>query len=136
MCPNAKIVVHELDAKGLCDSVLSLAYLFGFQQEKVDPDILCVDNDIIKLENTEIKVIHTPGHTEGCVCYLVDDVIFCGDTIFEGSVGRTDFPGGSFNNLRYSIQSKLYVLPSETVVYPGHGNRTTIEFEKNNNPYV
>lgn len=135
LCPKAKIVIHSLDANGLVDSVLSLAYLFGFQQEMLNADILCEDNDILKLGSTEIKVIHTPGHTVGGVCYMVENVIFCGDTVFEGSIGRTDFPGGSFEVLSESLK-KLKKIDGDYTLYPGHGNSTTLNAERCNNLYM
>ena len=135
ICPNAKIVIHSLDAKGLSDSTLSLAYLFGFEQDKVSADILCEDNDILKLGATEIKIIHTPGHTQGGVCYMVNKVIFCGDTIFEGSIGRTDFPGGSWGELSASLK-RLKDLDDDYILYPGHGNITTLNNQRLYNPYM
>lgn len=135
LCPEAKIVIHSLDANGLADSVLSLAYLFGFEQETVSADILCEDNDILKLGSTEIKVIHTPGHTIGGVCYMVENVIFCGDTVFEGNIGRTDFPDGSFEVLLESLK-RLKRLDGDYILYPGHGNHTTLNIERCNNPYI
>lgn len=135
LCPDAKIVIHSLDANGLSDSTISLAYLFGFEQEKVLPDILCNDNDIVKLGSLEIKVMHTPGHTAGGVCYIVNDIIFCGDTIFESSVGRTDFPGGNWQVLNESLK-KLKTLQGDYTLYPGHGNSTTLNNERLYNPYM
>ena len=135
LCPDAKIVIHYLDAEGLSDANLSLAYLFGFEQEKITADVLCEDLDVLTLGLNEIKVIHTPGHTVGGVCYLVNDVIFCGDTIFEGSCGRTDFPGGSWQVLTESLK-KLKDLDGDFILYPGHGNSTTLNSERLYNPYM
>lgn len=135
ICPKAKIVIHTLDADGLSDSVLSLAYLFGFEQEKVKADILCNDKDVLKLGSTEIKVIHTPGHTQGGVCYMAENVIFTGDTVFEGSIGRTDFPGGSFEVLAESLE-KIKDINGDFTLYPGHGNCTTLDKERLFNPYM
>ena len=85
-----------------------------------------------------IKAIHTPGHTEGGVCYSIEgrNVIFSGDTLFDGSIGRCDLPGGSLDTLLSSIHQKLLVYPDETIIYPGHGDSTTIRNEKDNNPYL
>lgn len=84
----------------------------------------------------KIKVIKTPGHTDGCACFLVGNCIFTGDTLFARSIGRTDFPTGDFEVLEKSIKEKLYTLDDETVVFPGHGSQTSIGDEKKSNPYV
>ena len=90
----------------------------------------------ITLGNKSITVIHTPGHSPGCVCYYLDNNVFVGDTLFSGSIGRTDLPGGSYETLINSIKEKLLPLGDSTVVYPGHGPSTTIENEKENNPFL
>jgi glyoxylase-like metal-dependent hydrolase (beta-lactamase superfamily II) len=81
-------------------------------------------------------LIHTPGHTPGCVCYRFGNDLFCGDTLFAGSVGRTDLPGGNHNTLIKSIKNELMILPDDLKVYPGHGPGTTIGAEKKCNPYI
>ena len=91
------------------------------------------DGDIIPVGNMNIKVIHTPGHTEGGVCYLIEDNLFSGDTLFRGSVGRTDLFGGNFSKLSDSIKNKLFKLDSDIKVFPGHGPMTTIGYEKKYN---
>lgn len=91
------------------------------------------DGDEFTFGNTKIKAIATPGHTEGGMCYLIGDKLFSGDTLFQRSVGRTDFPGGDFNKLSNSIKEVLFKLPDDTEVYPGHGPKTTIGFEKKYN---
>jgi glyoxylase-like metal-dependent hydrolase (beta-lactamase superfamily II) len=90
----------------------------------------------ITLGNKSITVIHTPGHSPGCVCYYLDNNVFVGDTLFAGSIGRTDLPGGSYDTLINSIKEKLFPLGGNTVVYPGHGPSTTIENEKEHNPFL
>ena len=94
------------------------------------------DGEIIELGSLEIKVIHTPGHTKGGVCYYVNGVLFSGDTIFRESVGRCDLPGGSFKQIVESIENKIYTLPDDTVIYPGHGKSTTVAWEKEHNFYM
>ena len=94
------------------------------------------DGQVFQLGNKEIKTIHTPGHTKGGVSYLIDDMLFSGDTLFFESIGRTDLYGGNYNQLISSVKDKLFVLPDNTKVYPGHGIESTIGHEKENNAYV
>ena len=91
------------------------------------------DGDEFTIGNTKINALTTPGHTEGGMCYLVEDKLFSGDTLFQRSVGRTDFPGGSFEKLSKSIKEKLFLLPEDIEVYPGHCPKTSIGFEKKYN---
>lgn len=95
------------------------------------------DQDVLEIEGIKLKMIHTPGHTIGSSCYYVEEagILISGDTIFEGSVGRTDLPTGSMSMLNRSIKEKLLNLPDETKVYPGHGDSTTIDMERKYNPY-
>lgn len=134
--PDCKVLVHEGD-KDLLNSIKAYAqnFIMGeFEIQKIDEYIK--DGDIIKFGNLEIKVIHTPGHTKGGVCYLVDDKVFTGDTLFFESIGRTDLPGGDFNELKSNIVNKLYVLDENTIVHPGHGIQTTIGHEKKYNQFL
>ncbi len=94
------------------------------------------DDDKISLGNKNITVIHTPGHSPGGVCYYIDNNVFVGDTLFASSIGRTDLPGGSYETLINSIKEKLFPLGDNTIVYPGHGQSTTIENEKEHNPFL
>ena len=98
----------------------------------IAPDVFLEDLDVVKIAGFSVQMIHTPGHTKGSCCYYLKDegVLFSGDTVFYGSVGRTDFPGGSDSQIINSIKTKLLVLPDETVVLPGHMDSTKIEFEK------
>ena len=100
------------------------------------PSMLLNEGDVITLGETELKVIATPGHTGGGICFLTDNEIFTGDTLFRLSVGRTDLPTGSWDTLVKSISEKLYTLDEDLTVYPGHGGPTTIGFEKKANPFV
>ncbi len=95
------------------------------------------DGEIAELAGVSVRVLHTPGHTAGGACYYIESerVLFSGDTLFCGSVGRTDFPTGSMSTLHDSIHNKLFVLPDETLVLPGHGESSTIGYEKQYNPY-
>ncbi len=104
----------------------------------VEPTRWLKDGEEIEAAGIRMKVIHTPGHTAGSCCYYIEEsnMLICGDTLFASSVGRTDLPTGSEEDLRRSIKEKLYVLPDETVCYPGHGEFTKIGYEKKNNMFV
>ncbi|ETI91042.1 MAG: Metallo-beta-lactamase family protein [Clostridium butyricum DORA_1] len=94
------------------------------------------EGDVVKLGSREIKVIETPGHTKGGLCFLIDGKVFTGDTLFQGSIGRTDFIGGDMKEIISSIKSKLLPLGDDVEVYPGHGPSSSIKFEKMRNPYL
>lgn len=133
----AKVAVHAGDAHMLDDPGKSLAALVGGGTGTVSPDVLLKDGDRIKVGDLEMEIIHTPGHTPGSICIKIGDaVLISGDTLFAGSVGRTDLPGGDFESLMHSIKTRLAVLPGHTKVYPGHGVATTIEREKEKNPFL
>jgi len=104
------------------------------------PDVVCEqdlnDGELIVWQNLQIEVLHTPGHTRGSVCFRVGVDLYAGDTLFHRGVGRADLPGGSWPALVFSIENRLYTLPPDTVVYPGHGQRTTIGEEMEHNPFV
>ena len=99
-------------------------------------DRMLQDGDTISVSGLHLQVIHTPGHTPGGICLLTDGVLFSGDTLFNGGIGRSDFPGGSGPQLLNSIHTRLLVLPDETTVYPGHGPETTIAAERRLNPFL
>lgn len=105
-------------------------------QQPPKPDRFIKDGDKIKIGKFEFKVIHTPGHSPGGVCFLYNRMLFGGDTLFQGSIGRTDFRKGSFEDLKNSIRKRLYSLPDDTIVYTGHGPITTIGDEKKYNAFV
>ncbi|MGB9588512.1 MAG: MBL fold metallo-hydrolase [Armatimonadota bacterium] len=133
-CP---ILIHELDAPLLTNPELSLAALAGYTTLVVPPaSRVLADGNQINVGQFAFKVIHTPGHTPGSICLVSNGLLFSGDTLFAGSVGRTDFPGGSAEDLVESIHTRLLVLPDDTVVYPGHGPATTIGQERRENPYL
>jgi hydroxyacylglutathione hydrolase len=136
---GAKIVIHEADAPLMGSTPPDVIEMFG-AQEPPPADILVSDGQQIQVGNIALQVIHTPGHTPGGMCLYTDGMVFTGDTLFVGAVGRTDFPGGSMEELEHSIQTKLYTLPGNTIVLPGHnyGARptSTIEIERRTNPFV
>jgi len=100
------------------------------------PDRLLKEGDTISVGNISFKVLHTPGHTPGSICLLSQREVFTGDTLFAGSVGRTDLPGGSVEQLKNSLNNKILNLPDHLIIYPGHGPSTTMEHEKKFNPYL
>jgi glyoxylase-like metal-dependent hydrolase (beta-lactamase superfamily II) len=133
---GAAILIHRDDAGRLGDGQLNGSFLFGMDLQSPPADRLLEDGEDIELGGLRLKVLHTPGHTPGGICLLVDGVLFSGDTLFAGSVGRTDLPGGSERAILESIRGKLMALPDATMVRPGHGPRTTIGREKTDNPFL
>ena len=138
-----KIYAHEAEAETLRDPQKNVSWMVNCN-ESYDADVFLKDEEVINLAGFEIKVLHTPGHTEGGCCYYIpaEAVLFSGDTLFAQSVGRTDFPGGSMSQIVRSIQEKLLALnesgslETDIMVYPGHNDPTTIETERMNNPYL
>ncbi len=135
--PDAKVVVHTNEKPMLEDPRANQSIMFGSAQT-VKGDIFVNDGDELEVGNLKLKFIFTPGHTPGGMCIYVEseDVLFSGDTLFRQSIGRTDFPGGSFRDLADAVHTKLFILPDKTVVLPGHMGQTSIGFEKGNNPFV
>lgn len=132
---GAKVVISSEDEPMLSSSKLSLAAFCNAPQNDVEADIIISDGDEITLGDTVIKVMSTPGHTLGSVCYIAENCIFSGDTLFYCSCGRTDFPSGSPEQMMSSLQ-KLKALDGDYKVYTGHNNLTTLDFERKNNPYM
>ena len=133
---NPQIVMHKADSDWLNNANQYLP-MFGMPEITIPKvDVFVEDGDTIQLGSLEIKVLHTPGHTQGGVCYLVDGNLFSGDTIFREAVGRCDLEGGNFNQIVESIEDKIFTLPPETVIYPGHGNITSVEWEKEHNRFL
>ena len=133
---GAKVCVHSLDAEMLGDSDKNCYKLFN-DGEQIAPaaDVLLEDGDELVLGGETVAVMHTPGHTKGSVCYLVGSVIFTGDTLFRGSVGRTDFYGGDERVLMDSLR-RIFALDGEYTLYPGHESATTLNIERKFNPYL
>jgi len=132
---SAPIAIHRLDAPWLISPQGGLALILGVTPGP-PADILLEEGDNIKFGRISLKVLHTPGHTTGGISLLGEGDIFTGDALFNMGIGRTDLPGGDFKSLIESIRTKLFTLPEETVVYPGHGPITTIGREKKTNPFV
>ena len=133
---DAKIVMNKNDLNILNQANMYFP-AFGMPEITIPTiDIFVNDGDILKLGNTEIKIIHTPGHTQGSVCYLVNDILFSGDTIFYESVGRCDLEGGDFVQIVDSIKSKIFTLNGNVKIYPGHGILSTVSWEKEHNKFM
>lgn len=131
------VYIHENEMPLLADPELNLSAFFGTCYSYKDV-VGLQDNEILELAGFQLKVIHTPGHTAGGCCYYAknDGVLISGDTLFFQSVGRSDFPTGSASTLVSSIKEKLFCLPNDVMVYPGHGDETSIAAEIMNNPFV
>lgn len=134
--PAAKLAIHKEDKVMLTKSDLNLSLYYEQETISTEPDILLENGDLIILGDRQVKVLHTPGHTKGGISLLSDDLLFSGDTLFLEDIGRTDLPGGSYTQLIASINDQLMILPEKTKVLPGHGDSSTIEHEKQYNPYV
>lgn len=133
---NAPIFIHRDDADMLSDGTLSLLYRFGNADIEVPhADELLNDGQIITVGSSEIKVLHTPGHTPGSICLMVGDDLISGDTLFRESIGRYDFPGGDYNAILQSLK-KISSLKISGKIYPGHGMSTTLEHELDYNTYL
>jgi len=133
---GAPVLIHRDDAAMLTSSQGNLSMYIGNNLICQAADRLLADEDTIQVGEIEIQVIHTPGHTLGGICLKANDVVFSGDTLFQQSVGRSDFPGGSHSQLVNSIKEKLLVLADTTKILPGHGAGTTIGDERYNNPFI
>ncbi len=133
---NMPVLVHEDDFSELTDNAKNGSALFGYNKYFRDADRKIGDNETITAGDMTIKTIATPGHTPGSVSYYIDNMVFTGDTLFYLSIGRTDLGRGDQEEIMDSINNKLFNLPGKTLVYPGHGIFTSIEYEKNENPFV
>ncbi|MBL7153711.1 MAG: MBL fold metallo-hydrolase [Phycisphaerae bacterium] len=139
--PDIKVLIHELDAGMLSDSATNLSDLMGpgFPPWRTEPaDVVLKDGSWIEQAGVRLQVLHVPGHSPGGICLYSSEkgIVFTDDALFAESIGRTDFPGGSMSRLVGCIREKLWPLPDETVVYPGHGPQTTIAREKACNPFL
>lgn len=133
---NTKVYVHELDAPALLDSNENYSKILFRKDLSIKPDVLLKDGDKINLGELNFDIIHTPGHTVGGICIKVENIMMTGDTLFNKSIGRTDFNGGSFDEIIDSITNKIFKYDDETIIFPGHNSPTTISSEKAGNPFV
>ncbi len=134
---GARFLLHRGDIDNL-NSGWSMAARFGLDPKRPAPapDGFVADGDVVEVEGLRLQVIETPGHTPGSVSYYTEGMLFSGDTLFRGSIGRTDMPGGDFDQEMASICDKLLTLPDDTLVLPGHMDETTVLAEKERNPFV
>ena len=137
--PEAILLMHK-DAEPLYKTANNYSMIMGFKKRDFpNPTRYVEDGDVLHFADIDLQVLHTPGHAPGSICLFCkakDDVVFVGDVLFNSSIGRTDLPGGSYEILRTSIFEKLFSLHPHTLVLTGHGDSTTIGFEKENNPYL
>lgn len=133
---DAPIGIHDFDAEMLIDSALNLSDFMYTPIISPTASLILRDRYTFHLGEFPLEIIHTPGHTRGCMVIYCKPYLFSGDTLFNQSVGRTDLPGGDSRQLIDSIKKKIYTLPDDTIVLPGHGPSTTIKAEKEENPFV
>ena len=133
---GAPLWIHSADADMLGSGSRNLSAFLGGATSCGKADRLLSDGEILPVGDFSLTVLHTPGHTPGGISLLTDKTVFVGDTLFAESIGRTDFPGGSYSQLIHSIKEKLMVLDDEVKAYPGHGPATTIGWERRQNPFI
>ena len=134
---GAKFLLHPQDLEIARGAAQAAQHLLGQPVEPPpDPDRLLADGDEVEVDGLKLQVIHTPGHTQGSLAFYTEGMLFSGDTLVRGSIGRTDLPGGNFQQEMTSIVDKLMTLPDDTVVLPGHMQETRIGQERQTNPFV
>lgn len=134
---NAAFLLHQSDLELARNAGQQAAKMLGRVGESPpEPDAFLSDGDEIDVDGVKLKVIYTPGHTQGSVSFYTEGLLFSGDTLFRGSIGRTDLPGGNYDQEMASIVEKLLALPDDTVVLPGHMQETRIGHERQTNPFV
>ncbi len=132
---DAEVVIGKYEVEGLANNTINLSGVLSQKIITVGADRTVDDLDTIKIGNNTFLVFHTPGHTVGSVCYLIDDILFSGDLIFRNSIGRTDFPTSDYKSMTLSLK-RVLMLDKEVRVLSGHGMPSTIGYEINNNPFV
>lgn len=133
---GTKVYIHKEDAEMLRDGSKNFTKALTGKSISIIADVELKDNDEIKLGDLNFEIIHTPGHTRGGICIKVGNIMMTGDTLFNKSIGRTDFPGGSFDEIINSIKEKIFKYNDDTIIYPGHNSPSTIKSEKMGNPFV
>ncbi|HSG80928.1 MAG TPA: MBL fold metallo-hydrolase [Gemmatimonadota bacterium] len=133
---GAPVYLHPADAP-LYRAAPEQAIAFGLHMEaQPEPDEQLLDGQVVRIGESKLEIVHTPGHSPGHVCLIGDGLALVGDCVFAGSIGRTDLPGGDFRTLMESIRAKLLMLPDDTVLYSGHGPATTVGRERASNPFL
>jgi len=122
--------------KKMLGNVGPIAAAFGYATSEIKEGGYLDEGDIVKIGKTKFNILHCPGHSPDSLCFYTEEILIGGDVIFKGSLGRTDLPGGNTNQLMNSITKKIYLLPDETTIYPGHGPETILGVEKEHNPYL
>ena len=135
---GASFLLHQSDLDLLRNGWQGAASSFGIDESQAppDPSDFVTNGDDVEVAGLKLKAIATPGHTPGSMSYYADGLLFSGDTLFRGSIGRTDLPGGDFDEEMRSITNELLTLPEDTIVLPGHMQETTVAFERDHNPFV
>ena len=133
--PDIRIVAAEAEKELLEDPRLNTSIDFCGRAMTVLCDLYVHDEDTLKIGDMELRFLMTPGHTKGGMCIVTDGYVFCGDTLFFGSIGRTDLYGGDYRALIDSVRNKIFTLPDDTLCLPGHMRETTVGFEKKHNPF-
>ena len=133
---KAPLCIHQLDSKYLEDPTKNFSLLFGMPITSPPADILLKEGQKLELSDMSFEIIHTPGHTPGSICLKTPSYILTGDTLFKASIGRTDIPGGSAEQLIKSIKEKLLSLNRDLIIYPGHGPQSTLREEIDSNPFL
>ncbi len=129
-----KVYIHRLDDPMLGDNVKNLAFMTGDKQSRCEPDVLLEGGERIEFGRNTLSVLHTPGHSQGSVSYIADDCVFSGDLVFKESIGRFDY--GNFSDEMQSIKTLFGLLPDDALICPGHGEMTSVGYEKKHNPYI
>jgi glyoxylase-like metal-dependent hydrolase (beta-lactamase superfamily II) len=132
---QGQLLLHEADAPMVTSQAAS-GRMWGMNVENSPPPDRCLkEGDVITFGDVSLKVLHTPGHSPGGISLVTDSMVFVGDTLFAGSIGRTDFPGGNYDGLLRSVREKIFTLGDDVVIYPGHGPETTVGRERRTNPF-
>ena len=134
---GAQFLMHQSEVEGArMAGAMAERFTGKAAEPPPDPDRLLADGDVVEVDGLKLQVLHTPGHTQGSLSFYTEGMLFSGDTLFQGSIGRTDLPGGNFEQEMASIVDKLMALPDDTVVLPGHMKETSIGRERQSNPFV